>query len=485
MTTNKTPDIVRGVAEGSTMTAIEIWKTVLTELRAETSASVYGKWLSDLQFVAEVENTIQIAAANVIQRDRVNQDFLRQINTIWASFDNKQRRVCVSCWSDISEDVRLLAESRQDSSESVAEDLSDVIENTDDPVAIRSSSSELSFDNLVVADSNRVAATVARRIAMGEGTPSNTVYFYGRHGVGKTHILMAIQSEMTALGDGRVAVYMSAEEFMVAFVEGVKRKDTSDLKARLRAADVLLIDDLQAIAGMGGTQKEFFSNIRAVVARGGQVVITADESPSELNSLNARVREELQGGATIEVSEPDDAMRRRIVQVKAEKIAEKHPEFILDDEAVDLIVRRVRGPGRQLYGAVCNVFTTTAFVGNPVTIEDVEAAVRRQLGDEKPPTIDQVKRAVMQVFSVTKTDLESARRSRSIAYPRQIAMFLCRTKTTRSLPQIGRYFGNRDHTTVLYAVRKLEDLIKSDQTLRKDIENVEQAILDVQSGSLN
>lgn len=483
MTKKQTPVDTMREAKGSTMTAISIWQSVLAELRAETSASVFGKWLCDLQFVAEVDGMIQIAAGNVIQRDRVKQDYLRQINSIWSSMDERGRRVVVSCWADLPEDVRLLAESARVESMKNSISVDGADQEDDESIEVRSSGSELTFDNLVVADANRIAATVARRIAQGEGAPSRTVYFFGRHGVGKTHLLLAIQAEMEAQGDERSAVYMSAEEFMVAFVEGVKRRDTSDLKARLRSADVLLIDDLQAIAGMGGTQREFFSNIRAVVARGGQVVITADESPSELNSLNARVREELQGGATIEVGEPDEEMRRRIVVMKAKGIQAEYPEFDLDDAAVDLIVRRVRGPGRQLYGAVCNVFTATTFVGVPVTLEDVEAAVRRQLGDLKPPTIDQVKRAVMQVFDVTKTDLESARRSRSIAYPRQIAMYLCRKKTTRSLPQIGRYFGNRDHTTVLYAVRKLEDLIRKDASLSSDVERVELAIAEVQAGS--
>lgn len=479
----KMPELESAGAKGSAVTAISIWVAVLQELQSETSASIFGKWLRDLEFVAEIDGVIQIAAASTFQRDRVNQDYLRHINSIWSSMDDRKRRVSVACWSDLPEDVRMLAEVQKVEElleENAAED---VITDLETQIAVRSNASELTFDNLVVAESNRVAATVARRIAKGDAAPSKTVYFYGRHGVGKTHLLLAILAEMTALKDGRSAVYMSAEEFMVAFVEGVKRNDTSDLKARLRSADVLLIDDLQAIAGMGGTQREFFSNIRAVAARGGQVVITADESPSELNSLNKRVREELQGGATIEVEEPDEDMRRSIVRVKADCIAAEHPEFVLDDAAVDLIVKRVRGPGRQLYGAVCNVFTATTFVNNPVTIEDVEAAVRRQLGDIRPPTIDQVKRAVMVAFDVTKTDLESARRSRSIAYPRQVAMFLCRRLTTRSLPQIGRYFGNRDHTTVLYAVRKLEKLLTKDQSLRSDIDRVEHALADIQAGS--
>lgn len=458
-------------------TAIGMWESVLDQIRQDMSDSIYNKWIEGLEFVAEIDGVIQVAATTGIQRDRVNDQYLRKINSLWAERDDQKRRVAVSCWADLSEDVRMLAEEAKQDREQTASDAG-----VADP-ALRSTAASLTFDTLIVAESNRLATTVARKIAANQATPSQTVYFYGRHGVGKTHLLRAIEAEMAKAGEDRSAVYMSAEEFMVAFVEGVKRRDTSELKARLRGADVLLIDDLQAIAGMGGTQKEFFSNIRAVVSRGGQVVITADESPSQLNSLNARVREELQGGVLIEVGEPDAEMRRRIVRMKADLIKAENPEFDLNEEAVDLIVSRVKGPGRQLYGAVCNVFTATTFIGNPVTLDDVSAAVRRQLGDLKPPSIDHVKRATMAVFEITKTDLESARRSRSVAYPRQIAMFLCRKLTTRSLPQIGKFFGNRDHTTVLYAVRKLEDLVKTDATLRQDVERVERAIEDIQMSS--
>ena len=479
MTKNIKPDFSDSVAEDSAQTAVDIWATILEKLQNDLTASVYGKWIEGLEFIAEIDGVIQVAASTGLQRDRVNGEFLHKINAYWSKLDGNGRRVVVSCWSDLPEDVRMLAEESRKERAAVQADAG-----LGEP-ALRSTNASLTFDTLVVAESNRVATTVARKIAADQATPAQTVYFYGRHGVGKTHLLRAIESEMAKNSSGRSAVYMSAEEFMVAFVEGVKRRDTSELKARLRSADVLLIDDLQAIAGMGGTQKEFFSNIRAVVARGGQVVITADESPSQLNSLNSRVREELQGGVLIEVGEPDEEMRRRIVRTKADLIAAENPGFDMNDEAVDLIVSRVKGPGRQLYGAVCNVFTATTFIGNPVTLDDVSAAVRRQLGDLKPPTIDHVKRATMQVFEITKTDIESARRSRSVAYPRQIAMYLCRKLTTRSLPQIGRFFGNRDHTTVLYAVRKLEDLIATDPSLRQDIERVERAIEDIQSSGAN
>ena len=488
MTIKYKPVVETDHTDGTGKSAKEIWTSVKYEMKATTSASLYSKWIKELQFVAEVEGGIQLAADSAFQRDRVRQDYLRDINRRWSAHDVKKRRVSVACFSDISDDVLSLANMGSEVLPTSVEHQQvqatpDVVVEDDTSEDEGSHIDRLTFDNLITGETNRVAATVARRIAEDAGAPAQSVYFYGRHGVGKTHLLLAVAAEMARRSDSRKAVYMSAEEFMVAFVEGVKQKDTSSLKSKLRSADVLLIDDLQAIAGMGGTQKEFFSNIRAVVARGGQVIITADVSPSQMSSLNQHVRQELQGGVTIEVGEPDEEMRRRIVRVKAAELAHQYPEFSLEDDAIDLIVSRVRGPGRQLYGAVCNVFTATAFIGNPVTMDDVHAAIRRQLGDRKPPTIDQVKRAVMAVFEVTKTDLESARRSRSIAYPRQIAMYICRKQTTRSLPQIGRYFGDRDHTTVLYAVRKLEGLITKDASLKSDIDRVESALEDVQAGA--
>lgn len=477
MKEHNTPDLEEVVAESSTHTAIVIWQSVVEVLRGDVSESSFNKWLKDLEFVADMEGVIQLSAPTGTQSDRVNSDFIHKINMLWAERDQSGRRVAVCSWSDLPEDVRALAEDARAERALRKEELAHV-----EP-ALRAATRHYTFDNLVVAESNRLAATVCNKIAGDQATPSQTVYLYGRHGVGKTHLLKAIECEMQSNSDDRNVVYMSAEEFMVAFVEGVKRRDTSDLKTRLRSADVLLIDDLQAIAGMGGTQKEFFGNIRAVVGRGGQVVIAADESPSQLGALNTRVRDEFQGGVLIEVGEPDQEMRRNIVRMKAKTIAVENPGFELDDEAVELIVNRVKGPGRQLYGAVCNVFTATTFIGNPVTLDDVSAAVRRQTGEMRPPTIDQVKRATMAAFEITKTDIESARRSRSIAYPRQIAMYLCRKMTTRSLPQIGKFFGNRDHTTVLYAVRKLEDAVASDETLRRDIEKVERALEDIQANA--
>lgn len=471
------PELEKTAAEGSAQTAIVIWQSVIEVLKNEVSAASFGKWLKDLEFVADMEGVIQLAAPTGIQSDRVNNDFIHKINMLWAERDTSGRRVAVCSWADLPSDVRALAEEAR--AERAAR-------KTEEPVVqsgVRAPARHFTFDNLVVAESNRLAATVCTKIAGNQATPSQIVYLYGHHGVGKTHLLKAIESQIEVSDDERSVVYMSAEEFMVAFVEGVKRRDTSDLKSRLRGADVLLIDDLQAIAGMGGTQKEFFGNIRAVVGRGGQVVIAADESPSQLGALNSRVRDEFQGGVLIQVDEPDEEMRRAIVRMKAQTIAAENPGFELCDDAVNLIVSRVKGPGRQLYGAVCNVFTATTFIGQPVTLDDVSAAVRRQIGEMRPPTIDQVKRATMTAFDITKTDIESARRSRSIAYPRQIAMYLCRKLTTRSLPQIGKFFGNRDHTTVLYAVRKLEEAVASDETLRRDIEKVERALEDIQANA--
>ncbi len=450
-----------------------IWADVVKNLREDIGAGAYGKWISGLEFVAEIDDVIKIAAPSGLQRDRVNEAYGRKLNALWANRDPKSRRLAVCCWDDLPEDVAMLA--RAASAGAADAPVAEATEDQFDPI----NPDAPSFASLVVGDSNRIASTIARKLAVGEDIPARTVFVYGLHGTGKTHILHAIEAEARHRNTGRKVLYMSAEEFMVAYVEGVKRRDTVDLRSRLRSADLLLIDDLQTIAGMAKTQQEFFANIKAVVGRGGKVVITCDTSPDMLPSLDARIRGELQGGLSVPIDTPDEAMRGEIVRMKASLIRRSYPDFVLDDDSVDHILKSVRGPGRQLYGAVCNIHAVTTFVGRPVTFEDVRAQVQRQVGTPKPPTIDEIKRAVMLAFGVTKTDLESPSRARAVAYPRQIAMYLCRTLTARSLPQIGHYFGGRDHTTVLYAVRKITERVGNDPVTRADAERAAAAIDEV------
>ncbi len=277
-------------------------------------------------------------------------------------------------------------------------------------------------------------------------------------------------------------LYLSSEDFTVAFVEGVKRKDTSDLRTTMRRAKVVMLDDFQFICSKPGTLVEFFSHLRAIVANGGVVVLACDQSPSLLDQLDDRMRDEIQGGVIAQMELPERSLRREIVRAKADAIAATAPEgeeFPFEDEWIDLLADRLPASGRALYGAVRNVFVGTVLAGHPPTRAAVEKAIQLQLGGApaRPPKIDTIKDLTAKAYGVTKADLESSCRKRQFAQPRQYAMYLCRQLTTCSYPQIGRMFGDRDHTTVLFAYRKISRITQANTQLADELRQLEQRIL--------
>ena len=459
---NKPAEQLRAKSEsGALEGGRAIWDNVKAALAMELPPTDFGKWIDNLTFLAEVDGEIQLLAQTMTQRDRVRQVFLAQIGDQWRRLDVKNRTVRVVCWAELTSEQQLIMSQEGSSTD---EEIDDLYERQ-------------TFDTLVQGESNRVATSICKALAAGESVPSNMVFIFGTYGTGKTHILRAIKFASEARRPDRNVVYMSAEEFMCAYTQGVRNNDTHELKMVVRNARLLLIDDLQSITGKKGTQKEFFDNIRAISAKGGQVVITGDEAPSRMMSLSHRVREELQGGTLIEIERPDEAMREAIVRMKVRLLQEKNPDFDLSDEIIAMICSRVRGTGRQLNGAVTSIYTVATYMKQSmVTLEEAEAAIRRQLGEERAPTIEEIKRATTTVFKVSKADLEGKRRHRHIARPRQMAMHLARAMTDKSLPQIGRSFGGRDHTTVMYADRKVDELLKTEEGFRDELERLEQAV---------
>ena len=338
----------------------------------------------------------------------------------------------------------------------------------------------MSFDSLVVGESNEVAFNLAKRIADGEHMPAPIAFIYGPQGVGKTHLMKGLEKYTIARAPQLQVLMMSAEEFMTRYHAGVKVRDTSDLKRDLRTKDLVLIDDLQWISGKPGTDTEFFASIRAITAAGGQVVLTADTAPGDLTGFSERLRNELQGAMAAEVTLPDEDMRRAIVDCHADLIEAQAQRFHLSDAFRDKLVRRVRGPGRNLCGVIWSLYTETGFGQKEITAAMIEKVIIRQEGTLQTPTLDAVKRAAMRTFNVSKSDLESPCKQQSIVYPRQIAMYLCRTLTKKSLPQIGRSFGKRDHTTVLHAVRKITKKMDDDPELAMDVDRVTETLRTMQ-----
>jgi chromosomal replication initiator protein len=271
---------------------------------------------------------------------------------------------------------------------------------------------------------------------------------------------------------------MSAEDFMLTFVDGVKKKDTSAQRLKIRNADIVLLDDLQLITSREATLKEFFQHLRAVTASGGKVVLSADAAPTRLECLDDRMRDDILGGVVVEMHRPEHEMRAEIIRSKMRIIQQDFPEFRLKEEWIEMMAERLTASGRALYGGVRNVFAGTTLANKPVTEAAVENAIRLIAGDKRAPKIETIKDVVAKYFGITKADLDSSSRRRDFAQPRQIAMFFCRELTSCSYPLIGSKFGRRDHTTVIYACRKVAKRMKKEPDLVDQIAELKRIIMD-------
>jgi chromosomal replication initiator protein len=309
------------------------------------------------------------------------------------------------------------------------------------------------------------------------------VTIVGPHGVGKTHLLKGIEAALRATRGENSVLYMSSEDFTVAFVDGVKRKDTSDLRTLVRRARVVLLDDFQFICSKPGTLVEFFSHLRAIVANGGVVVLAADQTPALIEQLDDRMRDEIHGGVIAQMDLPERNLRREILRTRADAVSKAamaiDAEFELTEEWIDLLADRLPASGRALCGAVRNVYCGTVLAGKPVDRAAVEKSIQLQMGGApaRAPRIDTIKDVTARAYGVTKAELESACRKRQYALPRQYAMYLSRQLTKCSYPQIGRMFGDRDHTTVLFAYRKIAAMVASNETMAEELRQLEQRIL--------
>jgi chromosomal replication initiator protein len=459
-----------------------IWANVRATLRRQLGDSRFDNWIAKLELVAEVNGEILVAAPGELERDRVRSNFGHLIQQAWKQADPRRRVVAIEARDRIEPEVLALAAPATAELPVAAAGGNGAGGNAPADTADASepvSEGDQTLENFLVGESNCVAFGLARRLAIGASVSAQVVTLVGPHGVGKSHLLRGIEAALAATrGKGNV-LYMSSEDFMVAFVEGVKRKDTSDLRTMLRRAKVVLLDDFQFICSKPGTLVEFFSHMRAVVANGGVVVLACDQSPSMLEQLDDRMRDEIQGGVIAHMELPERSLRREIVRAKADAVTTTDQEFVFPEEWVDLLADRLPASGRALYGAVRNVYVGTVLAGQPLTRASVEKAIQLQVGgaSARPPKIDTIKDLTAKAYGVTKADLESSCRKRQFAQPRQYAMYLCRQLTTCSYPQIGRMFGDRDHTTVLFAFRKISRAVAQNEQLAEELRQLEQRIL--------
>jgi chromosomal replication initiator protein len=338
----------------------------------------------------------------------------------------------------------------------------------------------LSFESFIVGRSNTLAQAAAKQVAMsrhGEGLMFNPLYIHAAVGLGKTHLLQAI----TWAGNSadRKVLYLTAERFMYGFVSALRSQTTLAFKEALRAIDVLVIDDMQFLQGRS-TQAEFCHTLNALIDAGRQVVIASDRPPADLESLDDRVRSRLAGGLVVEIGSLGEELRLEILKNRVAAASLHHPGFDVPAPVLAFIAKSVTHNGRDLEGAVNRLLAHNKLTGQAVTLEMAEREMRDLIRPAEPKRvrIEDIQRIVARQYNVSRADLLSSRRTANVVRPRQVAMYLAKVLTLRSLPEIGRRFGGRDHTTVLHAVRKIEALAGHDTTLAEEIESLKRQLQD-------
>lgn len=331
--------------------------------------------------------------------------------------------------------------------------------------------SRFTFDSFVVGKPNELAHAAARRVAEGGQVTFNPLFLYGGVGLGKTHLMHAIAWETQAMRPEARVLYLSAEQFMYRFVQALRFKDMHSFKEQFRSVDVLMVDDVQFIAGKNSTQDEFFHTFNALVDQGKQIVISADRAPGEIEGLEERIRSRLQWGLVVDLHPTDYELRLGILQSKAETQLKMMPEVQMDAGVLEFLAHRISSNVRVLEGALTRLFAFASLVGREITMDMTQECLADILrASERKVTVEEIMRQVADHYHLRMSDLLSPRRARAVARPRQVAMFLSKMLTSKSLPEIGRRFGGRDHTTVIHAVKKVEELKMTDNQIAEDVE---------------
>jgi chromosomal replication initiator protein len=441
------------------------WASVRGALREEFGIGTYDSWIKCLTLAEVVDRRVRVAAPTRFIRDWVADNFADSILR------------CGRAVSDLFDSVEIIVEPNRNMPKRAPEAPVVIVQPPERPAAKPNGQAvpdefgltldaRYTFDNFVVGKSNQLAYVAARRTAESDRVTYNPLFLYGPVGLGKTHLMHAIAWQIRERNPQRNVMYISAEKFMNAFIQALRFKTIMDFKNRFRTVDVLMIDDVHFINGRESTQEEFFHTFNALVDQNHQVVVSADKSPSDLDGMEERLRSRLGWGLVADIHPTDYELRLGILQSKAERLGQEIPLKVLE-----FLAHKITSNVRELEGALNRVAVQSALQNMPITLETAQSMLQDLLrANDRRVTIEEIQACVAKHFNVRMTDMHSARRARAVARPRQIAMYLAKQLTTRSLPEIGRKFGNRDHTTVMHAVRRIDQLRAADQSFHEEVD---------------
>ena len=472
--------------EPSVKVGKEEWERVKKRLRAELGEDVFSSWFASVEIEDEQNGLVILSVSTRFLKSWIQSHYGELLMALWREECEQVRRI------DLYVRGAVRPKTVQNKAQNKAAEVVNKETGFARPAAVAAMGQDqdqlggspldprLTFETFVVGQSNTLAHAAAKQVAMaqpGQPVSFNPLFLHASVGLGKTHLLQAIAWEAKKSNPTARVLYLTAERFMYSFVQALKSQAAIDFKDTLRDIDILLIDDLQFLQGKS-IQQEFCHTLNSLIDGARQVVVAADRPPVELESLDERVRSRLAGGLVSELQPLEKELRRSILSDRASQAARRDPNLTIPELVLDHVAGIIRSNGRDLDGAFNRLMAHNQLTGAPISIEMAEQALKDLIRSKEPRRIriEDIQRVVSKHYNVSRSDLLSSRRTRTIVRPRQIAMYLSKMLTPRSLPEIGRRFGGRDHTTVLHAVRKIEELAASDNSLQQEIEMLKRNI---------
>jgi chromosomal replication initiator protein len=461
----------------------EGWTRVRGRLRAEVGDDVYTSWFARVDLEGIEDGTVRLSVPTRFLKSWIQSHYAERVLACWQVEDAKVGRIELIVRSAVVRSA-IVPKLKPEIAASAGDGGNRFSSVNGRPMSVGDPGvhealggspldARLTFESFVVGRSNTLAHAAAKQVSAARRNDPvmfNPLYIHAGVGLGKTHLLQAITWSGNAAGERKV-LYLTAEKFMYGFVSALRTQTALAFKEALRGIGVLVIDDLQFLQGKS-TQAEFCHTLNALIDAGRQVVIASDRPPSELESLDDRVRSRLAGGLVVEMGALGEELRFEILKARVMAARSHHPSFDVPLPVLAYIAKTVTHNGRDLEGALNRLLAHNKLTGHAVTLEMAEREVRDLIRPQEPKRvkIEDIQRVVARQYNVSRSDLLSSRRTANVVRPRQVAMYLAKTLTLRSLPEIGRRFGGRDHTTVLHAVRKIEGLVGNDMALAEEIE---------------
>jgi len=447
------------------------WASVQSEMKKKFGKDIFESWIKKIEFVNEFDDYILISVSTRFLRDWITSRYLDQILQIIKSYKKNVNRIeFVIVELEKNENIQI--SNQQQKNSEINGNVSFI---KDSYLQYNRIDPNKKFDNFILGFSNKLAYEASKKVSQ-DISHYNPLYIYGGVGMGKTHLLNAIG---LYLKEKKKVMFISAERFMYQFVRSIKLNEMVKFKEYFRNTDVLIIDDIQFMNGKEAMQEEFFHTFNALLDKGSQIIISADRAPNKLSRIQERIKSRFSGGLVVDIQSPEYELRYKIVKIKSEELKIYYSGQInISDEIQKFISSEIKTSIRELVGALNRIVSYSRIYNKSPNLSEVKIILKDLLNlSENRVTIDLIQSTVCKFFKISKNEMLSSRRSRYLVRPRQTAIYLTKILTSKSLPEIGREFSNRDHTTIIHSVKTIEKLKDEDDELNSNIDNLKNQIL--------